>query len=83
MKWLKLVGVGVIMWSLSLVWPEINRVLTPAIMQSLALTISGAILLYVSIQYLLQNHSNGDSRPKHHQPAKPEHQSRPVSITSA
>lgn len=41
---LKIVGVGIVLWSLSLVWPEVNLVLTPPLMTSLVVLVAGLTL---------------------------------------
>ncbi len=50
MQRLKIVGLGVIIWALSLSWPEINRVLTEALMLKLILGLGLVIWLYILIQ---------------------------------
>jgi len=41
-KGLKFVGLGVAIWGLSLIWPEVNMVLTPAVMRGLGLLYSAS-----------------------------------------
>lgn len=54
MKWLKLIGLGMAIWALSLVWPEVNQVLTPRAMLAAALGLGAVSLIYV----LLKQHPN-------------------------
>lgn len=41
---LKIAGLGIFLWSLSLVWPEVNLVLTPPLMTSLVVLVAGLTL---------------------------------------
>ncbi len=47
LKVLNWVGLGVVIWSLSLLWPEINFILTPPVMVGLALILGALILAYI------------------------------------
>lgn len=49
MKVLKIIGLGVVIWGLSLFWPDLNRVFTPLMMTRLVL---GLGLAYLLGQYL-------------------------------
>lgn len=49
MKVLKIIGLGVAIWGLSLFWPDLNLGLTPLVMTRLAL---GLGLAYLLGQYL-------------------------------
>lgn len=64
MKGLKLVGLGIAIWGLSLLWPEINLVLTP-LMIGLVLGLGAITLAYVLVQRLDHGH-NGDSAGQDH-----------------
>ena len=46
-KWLKLVGLGLVIWGLSLVWPEVNLILTQPPVISRALERGVATLGYI------------------------------------
>jgi hypothetical protein len=55
MKGLKIVGLGVAIWGLSLLWPEVNLVLTPPVMIGVVLGLgAAALLVYVLDQRLDQ-----------------------------
>jgi hypothetical protein len=57
MKGLKFVGLGVAIWGLSLLWPEVNLMLTPPVMIKGVLGLGAAVLLvYVLSQLLDQRH---------------------------
>lgn len=57
MKGLKIVGLGVTIWGLSLLWPEVNLVLTPPVMIGVVLGLGvAALLAYVLDQRLGQRH---------------------------
>jgi uncharacterized membrane protein len=57
MKGLKFVGLGVAIWGLSLLWPEVNLMLTPPTMMGVVLGLgAAALLVYVLSQLLDQGH---------------------------
>jgi len=56
-KGLKFVGLGVAIWGLSLLWPEVNLILTPPMMMGVVLGLgTAALLVYVLSQLLDQRH---------------------------
>ena len=59
MKWLKLVGLGMAIWSLSLLWPDINLGFTPTMMMA-----SGSGLAAAALVYRLGRHFNQRPQPK-------------------
>lgn len=67
MKWLKLIGLGIAIWGLSLVWPEVNQVLTPRAMLAVAFGLGVVYLIYVLLKQN-PNHSPWDRlrRELHH-----------------
>ena len=68
MKGLKLVGLGIAIWGLSLLWPEVNLVLTLPVMIGVVLGLGVASLLaYVLGQRLDQRHDcNSDGAGQVH-----------------
>jgi hypothetical protein len=68
---LKIIGLGMAIWALSLVWPEINGVLTPRVTLGLMAGLGAA-----GLAHILSQHSN-NHRPPQHQ-ARREHSSRPT-----
>lgn len=66
-KGLKWVGMSVVIWGLSLLWPEVNLVLTLPIMIGVVLGLGAAALLArVLVQHLDQRHHGeeaGQDRP--------------------
>lgn len=46
MKELRIIGLGIAIWALSLMWPEINQTLTPQIMARMGIGLSLIILIY-------------------------------------
>lgn len=66
---LKWIGLGVIIWSLSLVWPEANSNLTPPLTGGLVLT-----LTIIGGAYVLSCHYRGQ---RQHQENRQKHSSRP------
>jgi hypothetical protein len=71
---LKWIGLGVAIWSLSLVWPEVNLVLTPPVMAGLALALGAIILAYALGYYYRQNDQAQTERSNKN---KQKHSSRP------
>ena len=68
MKGSKFVGLGVAIWGLSLLWPEVNLMLTPPIMIGVVLGLgTAALLVYVLSQLLDQRHDrNSDGAGQVH-----------------
>jgi hypothetical protein len=75
MKLLKLAGLGIAIWGLSLVWPEVNLALTPAVMVGLVLGLGVAALFYDLSRHPGHSH-HGNS-------AGQDHPSRPIPVTLA
>jgi hypothetical protein len=71
MKALRLVGLGIVIWGLSLLWPEVNQVLTPWVMIGMALGLGTVALAYILIQRLGHEHNGG---------AGQDHRSRPIPV---
>jgi hypothetical protein len=77
MKMLKWVGLGLVIWSLSLLWPEINLILTPPVMIGLVLALAALILAYglgyyhSQIDHHLQHCQNQDKQKQSSRPTRP------------
>lgn len=72
MKALKLVGLGVVIWGLSLIWPEANQLLSPPVMLGGALALgvaAAAWLLMQRVEFSRHNDRQGQA-----------HRSRPASV---
>ena len=65
MKGLKIVGLGIAIWGLSLLWPEINLVLTPPVMIGVVLGLGAAALLACLLGRLDQRHDCDGARQDH------------------
>jgi hypothetical protein len=66
MKALKIGSLGIAIWVLTLLWPEINSMLMPPVMIGLALTLGAASLTYILTQHLDLRHNDnnaGQDRP--------------------
>lgn len=72
MKALKLAGLGVLIWGLSLLWPEVNQVLTPWVTIGITLGLGALALAYIFIHRLGYQHHGGD--------AGQDHRSRPIPV---
>ncbi len=74
MKVLRLVGLGIVIWGLSLLWPEVNQVLTPLVTIGITLGLGALVLAYIFIQRFGHQH-NGDG-------AGQDHRSRPIPVVA-
>jgi hypothetical protein len=72
MKALRLVGLGVVIWGLSLLWPEVNQVLTPWVTIGITLGLGAVALAYLLIPRLGREHNDGG--------AGQDHRSRPIPV---
>jgi hypothetical protein len=70
---LKWIGLGIVIWSLNLVWPEINLILTPPGVIGLILGFAAIILAYTLGYY----HSRIDHNLRRYNKPKQKHSSRP------
>ena len=61
MKLLRFAGLGIVIWGLSLVWPQVNQILTPTVMMGTILGLGAATLAYLLIQRV--NHHDHRGRP--------------------
>jgi hypothetical protein len=69
MKALKIVGLGIVTWGLSLLWPQINQLLAPPIVVGVILGLSVGACAYVMIQRL--DHDHNDSGTSHDHTSRP------------
>ena len=78
MKALKIISLGIAIWGLSLIWPEINQSLTGPVTINLIIGLGIVILAYVIAQHLdwYHNHHN----PGQDNRSRPNHSSRPVPV---
>lgn len=71
---LKWIGLGAVIWGLSLLWPEVNLVLTLPVLAGLVLALAATILAYILGYY----HSQIDRGQMYrHHDIKQKHSSRP------
>jgi hypothetical protein len=70
-KGLKIVGLGIAIWGLSLFWPEVNRLLTEPVLIKVVLGLGLVTLVYILSQYL--------GRPHNHHGAGQDHSSNSTS----
>jgi len=62
MKTVKMIGLGIGIWSISLLWPQVNEWLAVKTQTGLALGLSSLILLYEIVKLYRKTHS-GRNRP--------------------
>ena len=70
-KLLRFAGVGIVIWGLSWLWPQVNQVLAPPVMIGMILGLAAATLAYLLIQRLdYHDHDNGleQDHPSHPSP---------------
>jgi hypothetical protein len=65
MKVLRLAGLGVVIWGLSLLWPGVNQLLTPPLMIGLILGLGASALAYGLIQRLDYHHNDNSAGQDH------------------
>jgi hypothetical protein len=70
MKLLRFAGLGIVIWGLSLLWPQVNQVLTPTVMMGMILGLGATTLAYVLIQRV-NHHDHHNSIPVQDQPSRP------------
>jgi hypothetical protein len=74
MRVLRFVGLGIIVWGLGLLWPQVNQLFTPPIASGIVLGLGAVAFAYVAIRRLDYGQSdNGTSQ---------DHPSRPVPVTA-
>ena len=59
MKGLKIIGLGIAIWGLSLLWPEINQLLSARVLAGLGVFLSVVILIYEFACHFLKRHLEG------------------------
>ena len=74
MKALIIMGVAIMTWGLSLLWPEVNQVFTAPVMVGLTLGLGTVTLAYVLIRRLDHDHDTHN--------AGQDHPSRPIPVAA-
>ena len=75
MKLLRFAGVGIVIWGLSWLWPQLNQVLAPSVMIGMILGLAAATLAYLLIQRLDYHVHDNDT-------GEQDHASHPTPITA-
>lgn len=65
MRILRLVGLGVAIWGLSLLWPEVNQILTPQVAIGMTLGLGALVLAYIWAQRIDYRHNDNDAGQDH------------------
>jgi hypothetical protein len=68
MKTLKLIGLGIGIWSLSLLWPTVNQYLTPAVT---TVSITGLAVIYLLHTLITDHSASGGPVHPQSQPHRP------------
>ena len=69
---LRIVGLGIGVWSLSFAWPEVNQMLTPCVMVTgLVLALGAAILAHILEQHLGLCDGDTSDRAGQDRPSRP------------
>ncbi len=74
MRVLKFVGLGIVIWGLSLLWPQVNQLLTPPIVSGIVLGLGTVAFGYIIIRRF--DHDQGDNGTSQ------DHPSRPIAVTA-
>jgi hypothetical protein len=69
MKMLRLAGLGIAIWALSLVWTEVNLILTPSMMAGLVLGLGAVAAIYGLSQRRCPDDTDHTTRHTH--PTRP------------
>lgn len=77
-KFFKLIGLSLVIWSLTLIWPAINQALSPLTIGVLVGGLSTTLLAYFLGQYFGRSYGNG----RVHDPLFHLRQTRPLSINA-
>ncbi|MCB0154038.1 MAG: hypothetical protein KDF65_04510 [Anaerolineae bacterium] len=86
MKVLKIISLGLALWGMTLIWPEVNQHLTEPVTLKLIGGLSLVMLAYIIAQHLDWGHHHHHPRPSNSSHAsnkanhKPNHVSRPVPV---
>jgi hypothetical protein len=81
MKGLVIIGLGLAIWALSLLWPDINRMLNETMMLESVIGLGLVMLAYEVIQHFVQHHNNPQTKNQHHS-TNHQHNSHPVARVS-
>jgi hypothetical protein len=65
MKMLRLAGLGIAIWGLSLVWTEVNLILTPSMMVGLILGLAAVAVVYRLSQRRCREDTDHTTRHTH------------------
>lgn len=76
MKALKVIGLGIAIWGLSLLWPEINLLLSPRVMTGLGLSLGIALLIWELAHHLKHWHRPNNGTSNNH----PSHPISPIAL---
>lgn len=74
MKVIRIAGLGIAIWGLSLVWPQVNQALTPPVMIGVTLGLGVAAMGYALVRHIDYDHKGNG--------AGQDHSTRPIPITA-
>ncbi len=76
MRLIRLLGLGLLIWALSLLWPEVNHILSSWVVTGMTLGLGAVLLTYLLVQRLEHRHhqdDTGQNQPTHPMPAVARH----------
>jgi len=80
MKALKIISLGLALWGVTLIWPEINQHLTEPVTLKLIGGLGLVMLAYIIAQHLDWGHDHQQHPSNQTRSSKPNHISRPVPV---
>ena len=72
------IGIGILLWALTLIWPDVNNLLTEPVSAWLLVTLLAAALIYSLAEHQSRNGTGQNHAKKNDNPST--HISRPVSV---
>jgi hypothetical protein len=65
MRILRLVALSIAIWGLSLLWPEVNQILTPRVAIGMTIGLGTLVLAYIWTQRTDYHHNHNDAGQDH------------------
>lgn len=78
MKGLKILSLGIVIWAVTWIWPEINELLSLQVMLTGIIGLGAVVLGRLFIQHQWYSVLVEEAAPRSKQSARPPHDSRPI-----